>query len=183
MKLLEIAKIAALGSMILASTPSVAEERMTPGLWEMRVRSDAFKGVQNMPPAQLEELKKRGIQMPDIKDGMMAQKVCISKEMAESAGRSHLPGNPNGCKETKTLRQGNAYFMEMVCNGPTLKGSGTVKASYDSKSMHSVFDFKSSASRGPKTQHIETMGKWLNHDCGNVKASPLPQTIKKPKEN
>ena len=181
MKRSPIAKIVAITSLSLASLASLtcaAEEKMTPGLWEMRVRTDAFKGLQNIPPAQMEELKKRGMQLPDIKDGSMVQKVCISKEMTEQAGKPQLPGNANGCKETKITRQGNTYFMEMVCDGPALKGSGTVKASFDAKSMQSVFDFKSSGKRGPATQHIETIGKWLNHDCGDVKPVALPKPKK-----
>lgn len=182
MKQSQIANAVALTSLMLVGASAFAEDKMTPGLWEMRVRSDAFKGLQNIPPAQIEELKKRGIQLPDIKDGNLVQKVCISKEMAESAGKSHMPGNPNGCKATKTTRQGNAFFMELTCNGPALKGSGTVKASFDSKSMQSVFDFKSSGGRAPANQHIETLGKWLQHDCGDIKAVTVPQA-KKPKEN
>ncbi len=178
MKQLQLANAVALTSLILVSLNSFAEEKMTPGLWEMQVRADAFRGLQNIPQAQLDELKKRGIQLPDVKDGNLVQKVCISKEMAESAGKSHMPGNPNGCKATKTTRQGNAFFMELTCNGPTLKGNGTVKASFDSKSMQSVFDFKSSNGRAPASQHIETMGKWLDHDCGNIKPVAIPPVKK-----
>ncbi|MFZ6820254.1 DUF3617 domain-containing protein [Undibacterium sp. Ji22W] len=156
------------------SASTHAEEKMKPGLWEMTVKSDMLKSMQSIPPAQLEELKKRGIKMPDMQDGAIKQKVCITKEMSEQNGKAPLQNNPGGCKQKSNKRQGNTYIMEMACDNPNLKGTGTVKATYTEKSLESSFDFKGIANRRPSIQHVETTGKWISADCGDIKPIKAP---------
>lgn len=151
-----------------------AEEKMKPGLWEMTVKSDMLKSMQSIPPAQLEELKKRGIKMPDMQDGAIKQKVCITKEMSEQNGKAPMQHNPGGCQQKNSKRQGNTHFMEMTCNNPNLKGTGTVKATYAEKSLESSFDFKGVANGRPSVQHVETTGKWISADCGDIKPIKAP---------
>lgn len=151
-----------------------AEEKMKPGLWEMTVKSDMLKSIQSIPPAQLEELKKRGIKMPDMQNGAIAQKVCITKEMSEQNGKAPMQNNPGGCQQKSSKRQGNTHTMEMTCNSPNLKGTGTVKATYSEKSLESTFDFNGIANRRPSVQHVETTGKWISADCGDVKPIKAP---------
>lgn len=151
-----------------------AEEKMKPGLWEMTVKSDMLKSMQSIPPAQLEELKKRGIKIPDMQNGAIKQKVCITKEMSEQNGKAPLQHNPGGCQQKSSKRQGNTHIMEMTCDNPNLKGTGTVKATYTEKSLESSFDFKGIANRRPSVQHVETTGKWISTDCGDIKPIKAP---------
>lgn len=156
------------------SLPLLAQEKMKPGLWEMTVKSDMLKSMQSIPPAQLEELKKRGIKMPDMQDGAIKQKICVTKEMSEQNGKAPMQNSPGGCQQKSNKRQGNTHIMEMACDNPNLKGTGTVKATYTEKSLESTFDFKGIANRRPSIQHVETTGKWISADCGDIKPIKAP---------
>ncbi|MFZ6799832.1 DUF3617 domain-containing protein [Undibacterium sp. Di24W] len=162
----QIAMSIALCAMALTAN---AQEKMKPGLWEMTVRSDMLKSMPAIPPAQLEELKKRGIKMPAMGNGAAIQKMCVTAEMTDKVGKNPLQNNPGDCKEKSSSRTGNTSTVEMVCDGPRLKGTGIVKATYSDKSLQSVYDFKGESNNRPVNQHIETTGKWLSADCGDIK--------------
>nr|WP_315472935.1 DUF3617 domain-containing protein [uncultured Undibacterium sp.] len=146
-----------------------AQEKMKPGLWEMTVRSDMLKSMPAIPPAQMEELKKRGIKIPAMENGAAIQKMCVTAEMTDKVGKNPLQNNPGDCKEKSSSRTGNTSTVEMVCDGPRLKGTGIIKATYSDKTLQSVYDFKGVSNNRPVNQHIETSGKWLSTDCGDVK--------------
>ena len=55
---------------------------MKPGLWEMTMKSDAMKNMPKITPAQMQQMRKMGIKMPQMQDGGMVTRVCISNEMA-----------------------------------------------------------------------------------------------------
>jgi hypothetical protein len=156
-------------SLCALSIGAQAQEKMKPGLWEMTVRSDMLKAMPAIPPAQLEELKKRGIKIPAMENGAAIQKMCVTAEMTDKVGKNPLQNNPGDCKEKSNSRAGSTYTVEMVCDSPRLKGTGTVKASFTEKSLQSVYDFKGVANNRPANQHIETTGKWLGADCGDIK--------------
>ncbi|MBR7799019.1 DUF3617 domain-containing protein [Undibacterium fentianense] len=165
------------GMFALLSTSVFAEDKMKPGLWEMAVKSDLLNSLKSIPPAQMEELKKRGVKIPEIKDGAMLQKVCITKEMAERTGKPGMQNNPSGCKEKNSKRVGNSFVMELVCDTAKMKGTGTVQVNFTEKSLQTTYDFKGLAYNRPMNQHIETNGKWLSSDCGDVKPVGAPGSI------
>ena len=66
-----------------ASGTSLAAGAMKPGLWEMTMKSDAMKAMPALSPQQMEQMRKAGVNVPQMQAGGMVTKVCISKEMAE----------------------------------------------------------------------------------------------------
>lgn len=61
---------------LLVSLLSIVAEanaagKMKPGLWEMTMKSDMLKSVPKIPPAQVEQMRKMGIQVPSFQDGSM----------------------------------------------------------------------------------------------------------------
>lgn len=147
-----------------------AAGKMKPGLWEMSMQSDAIKAMPKMPPAQMEQMKKMGIKMPMMQDGAMKTSVCISKEMAEQNHPAAMQKNQAGCKPQNIAQSGNDFSMELICDSPELKGIGTIRGSYNgSDSVRSTYDFKGTSHNNPVTQHMETTGKWLSPDCGDIK--------------
>jgi len=151
-----------------ASGAALAAGAMKPGLWEMTMKSDAMKAMPAMSPKQMEQMRKAGVNMPQMSDGGMVTKVCISKEMAERD--QPMVREESGCQMKNYKRTGSSYSMDMVCDSAQMKGTGTVKGTYQGDSaFSSTYDFKGTAHGQPVNQHSETSGKWLAADCGNVK--------------
>jgi hypothetical protein len=150
---------------------------MKAGLWEMTTKSDAMKSMPKMSPEQMEQMKKMGVNIPQMKEGGMVVKVCISKEMAER-DQPPMGHNESGCESKNFRRQGNGYSMDIVCDNAHMKGTGTVKGTYSSgEGFTSVYDFKGTAQGRPVNSHSESSGKWLGASCGDVK--PMGSMMKK----
>ncbi|WP_279389746.1 DUF3617 domain-containing protein [Paucimonas lemoignei] len=142
---------------------------MRPGLWEMSMKSDAFKAIPKMSPQQMEQMRKMGVNVPKMEDGAMVTKVCITKEMA-ARDQPPIERNEAGCQPRNFQRSGNTYSSDIVCDGAGMKGMGKVNGSFaGDTSFTSVYDFKGTAYGQPVTQHSENSGKWLAADCGSVK--------------
>lgn len=156
-----------------------AAASMKAGLWEMTMQSDAMPNMPQISPEQLEQMKKMGIKMPMMNNGAMIHQVCISKEMAERNQPPMTQKEQSGCTPQNMNQNGNAYSMDLICDSPDLKGRGSVKGSYNgSNSLHSSYEFKGMSHGTPVTQHMETTGKWLASDCGNIKPMPNPSLKK-----
>jgi hypothetical protein len=148
---------------------ALAAGQMKPGLWEMSMKSDAFKAMPKMSAQQMEQMRKMGVNMPQVQDGAMVTKVCITKEMAERE-QPPMEHNGLGCQPKNFQRSGNAYSGDIVCDGATMKGTGKVKGVFAGDAgFTSTYDFKGTAHGQPVSQHSETSGKWLAADCGSVK--------------
>jgi hypothetical protein len=155
-----------------------AAEQIKPGLWEMTMKSDAMKNAPKIPPEQMEQMRKMGITIPKMQDGNIISKVCISKEMAERDQIPQADLKESGCQSKNYQRTGNNYTVDIVCNGPNLKGEGKVKGKFaGNESFSSTYDFKGASQGQPINQRHEHSGKWLGADCGNVK--PLAETSRK----
>jgi hypothetical protein len=147
-----------------------AAGKMKSGLWEMSMKSDAMKAMPKMPPEQMEQMKKMGINMPMMEDGVIKTKVCISKEMAEQDPATAVQQHHANCTTKNLVQNGNDYSMDLICDSPELKGVGTVKGSFNgSDTVHSSYDFKGTSHNHPVSNHMETTGKLLSSDCGDVK--------------
>jgi hypothetical protein len=162
-------------SLLFAATAQAAGN-MKPGLWEITTQSDAMQNMPKIPPAQIERMRKMGVDVPQFQNGAIVSKVCISKETAE---RSQWPQPDQGGKDCKTgaaQQQGSSYTADIVCDGPDMKGKGTLKASFASnESFSSSTDFKGTAGGRPIQDHSVTSGKWLGADCGSVRPAPPPR--------
>jgi hypothetical protein len=160
----------AMFSMCACVTAASAADRMKPGLWSMTIKSDAMKNMPKMSPDQMEAMRKMGVNIPQMQDGGMVVKVCMTKEMVERDQPPATSQNESGCQMKNFNRSGDGYSMDMLCDSPNFKGTGTVKGSNPSKeSFTSISDFKGTAHGQPANHHQETSGKWLAADCGDVK--------------
>lgn len=143
---------------------------MNPGLWEINMQSDAMKSMPKMPPAQIEQMKKMGVKVPVMQDGMMKSTVCITEEMRGQNPAVITQKNQAGCQPQNIIENGNEYSMELHCNNPELKGIAVVKGNYNTaKNVRSNYDFKGTSYGKPITHHMVTTGKWLSSVCGDVK--------------
>jgi hypothetical protein len=165
-------------SLLSVSITATAAGQLKPGLWEMTVKSDAVKSMPNIPPAQLEQMRKMGIDVPQMKDGAMLTKVCISKKMAERDEPPVTAQNQAGCQPKNYQRSGNGYSVDVVCDGPMMKGEGKARGTFaGGEKFTSTYDFNGSMHGQPVSQHQESSGKWLGADCGSVK--PLDELLPK----
>jgi len=156
-----------------ASAPAVwAAGKMKPGLWEMSMKSDAFKNMPKMSAEQMAQMRKMGVNVPHMQDGAVVSKVCVTKEMAERE-QPPMARNESGCQVKNFQQSGNAYSSEIVCDGPEMKGTGKVKGTFAGDTSYtSTYDFKGTAHGQPVSNRHESSGKWLASDCGAVKPQP-----------
>jgi hypothetical protein len=119
-------------------------------------------------------MRQHGITMPQMQDGGMVIKMCVSKEMAERDTPPSMSRNESGCTTKNFQRSGGSYSVDMVCDGPHMKGVGTIKGTFSGNtSFTSTYDFKGTAGGSPINNHSENSGTWLAADCGGVKPYPL----------
>ncbi|QAU35420.1 DUF3617 domain-containing protein [Janthinobacterium sp. 17J80-10] len=153
----------------VGSPAAWAAETMKPGLWEMSMKSDAFKNMPKMSAEQMAQMRKMGVNVPQMQDGAMVSRVCITKEMAERE-QAPMGRHDRGCQARNFQRSGNAYSSDIVCDGPDMKGTGKVKGTFAGDTgFTSTYDFKGTAHGRPVDNHHESSGKWLAADCGAVK--------------
>jgi hypothetical protein len=156
-------------SLLSVSVAASAAGQIKPGLWEMTVKSDALKSMPQIPPAQMEQMRKMGINIPQMKDGAMVTRVCISKQMAERDQPPVMAQNEAGCQAKNYQHSGTGYSLDIVCNGP-MKGEGKARGTFaSSESFTSSYDFKGTMQGQPVSQHQDSSGKFLSADCGDVK--------------
>jgi hypothetical protein len=152
-----------------AAASAYAAGPMKPGLWEMSIKSDMMKNMPKIPPEQMEKMKQMGINVPQMQDGGMVTKMCVSKEMAERDQPPEMNHKESGCEARNYQRTGNSYSVDIICDGPHMKGQGKAQGSFSgSDSFTSTYDFKGTAQGRPVNHHQESKGKWLSADCGNV---------------
>jgi hypothetical protein len=168
-------------SLVLPFTAGAAAT-LKPGLWEMAMKSDMVKEMPKLTPEQLAQIKKMGIEMPQMQNGAVVTKVCITPEMAE---RNQTPdmGGQHECKAGKQNRSGDMYTVNLICDGPNIKGEGVIKGTIvGGERVNSTYDFSGTSLGKPVKQHHETSGKWLGADCGNIKPiGELAAEVKKRK--
>lgn len=165
-------------TMMGASVAAGAAEQMKPGLWEMSIKSDAFRNIPKMSAQQIEQMRKMGVAIPQMQDGAMVSQVCITREMA-AMNQPPVEQNTSGCQPKNYQRSGDTYSVDIICDGPDLKGTGKSKGTFSgSTSFTSVYDFKGTAHGQPISSHHESSGKWIAADCGNVKPIPATQPAK-----
>lgn len=166
----------------LAGLGLVAQaQSMKPGLWEMQNKmggnpqmDQAMAQMQqqmaSMTPEQrkmmLDMMAKQGVSMAPTKGGAMAVRVCITPEMA---ARQELPSQTEGdCTTTVTSRSGNTMKMKFACKNPASDGEGTYTFQGDTAYVANMV-VRASHQGKPQTTTIDSQGKWVAADCGNIK--------------
>lgn len=164
---------------LLAAAPLVAgAQSLKPGLWEIHHKSDnpqmagAMAEMQQqmaqMPPEQRKQMEammaQQGVKMAPGAGGATAMQVCLTKEMVE---RNDVPMQ-DGCRVTQQQRNGNLMKMAFACTNPPSSGEGQVTFN-SPESYASRMTVRSMAQGRTDTTTMESNGKWLKADCGNVK--------------
>ncbi|MES2073535.1 MAG: DUF3617 domain-containing protein [Pseudomonadota bacterium] len=170
--------------LLLSAAASHAAGNIKPGLWEMTMQMDPAQAemMAKMPklsPEQIEQMNKMGVKMPQMQGGAMVHKVCLTKEMVERERPPVMQKEQSMCQPKNFSKNSSGYTVDIVCDGPDLKGTGTAKGTFTStESFTSVYDFKGTARNKPVSQHHESSGKWLGADCGDVKPMMEPAAKK-----
>ncbi|MBC7714611.1 MAG: DUF3617 domain-containing protein [Rhizobacter sp.] len=162
-----------------------AAEGMKPGLWE---HSFTMKSQSGKVEKAMADMKKQMASMPaeqrKMVEEMMAKqglsigagkprtvKVCISKEQAE---KMDIPTSQNeNCKNEITKRTATNVSMKFTCSG-TPKSDGTADftlkgpTAYTGKAVINM----TTKEGAPDRMDMDSSGKWLAADCGDIK--PLP---------
>ena len=147
---------------------------MKQGLWEMTIKTGGAGAASKLPPEKLEELRKRGVNIPQA-GGAMVSKVCVSKEMAERDTPPPMNRGGMECKSTNLSRSGNTLTYETVCTGTVMQGKGFTKVTIAGDTVTSVGDFTGTAHGQPINSHNESVGKYLGADCGSVQPIAMPK--------
>ena len=170
---------------VLAATclPLFAQAPMKPGLWEIHNKTqgggmdgamaDLQKQMAQMSPQQRRQMEAamaaQGVKMAPSGGGV-AMQMCFTREMIE---RDDMPLQ-DGCKVTRDARSGNTRKFAVACSNPPSTGEGQV--TYNGPEAYSSrMVIKTAAGGQARTTTMETTGKWLKADCGNVKPMPVGQ--------
>ena len=173
--------LAAAAALCIVVLPAGAQT-LKPGLWEInnkmgggqmdQAMADLQKEMAQMPPAerkQMEEMMaKQGVRMAPGAGGGMTVQMCMTKEMVE---RNDMPMQ-DGCRTTQNSRSGNTLKMAFACTNPPSSGEGTFTF-HGSESYTSRMTLRVQEAGKTETTTMNTSGKWLKADCGNVRP-PMP---------
>ncbi|MBK6293413.1 MAG: DUF3617 domain-containing protein [Rhodoferax sp.] len=165
---------------------SAGAQTLKPGLWEIsnktkssnpqteKAMADMQKQLASMPADQRKMMQdmmaKQGIGMSTDGAAMMI-KICLTPDMVE---RNELPAQQGDCKHTMSPRVGNVMKMSFSCTKPPSSGQGQM--TFESPQAYTTNMVVNSTVDGkPEQMTMDSRGKWLSSDCGNV------QPIKRPK--
>ncbi len=159
---------------ILALPLAASAAHRMPGLWQSTVQINFVKGGPQIPPAQLEQMKQMGIQLPFNKP--MTVKQCLTAAEAEKEGTPNY-GNEKECQLKNPKFSGNTFTGDLICSSPEMQGTGTLKATFVSdKNYNGAMHFTGTSQHmgGQVEMNNEFSGQWLSSDCGNVKSFAKP---------
>jgi hypothetical protein len=145
--------------------PANAADHLKAGEWDVTVKVSQ-KGGPQIPPEQLEQMKKLGIPIP-LGGQAIVTTQCITPEMAASDKPfANDERDPNKCQVANYKRVGSKATGEMVCAGD-FKGKGLFEMTLDTETeYHGAWSVKGvSSDMGPVEQTTELRGKWARAAC------------------
>jgi hypothetical protein len=159
---------------LLTSTANSAEFNMRPGLWEVTTTSDLLLLAPHIPSDQMQNMKdlakEYGIDMPQIENGAIISKACITQEMADKKTLPNFYQDQTGCASKSATRNGNSYKVDFTCDSADLKGNGAAEGNLTSPEAFSgKTKFNGLAQGNPVNEKAVINGKWMNANCGAVK--------------
>lgn len=168
-----------LAAALLAACLPVAAQQLKPGLWEInnkmggnpqmdQAMAEMQKQLASMPPEQRKQMEammaQQGVKMgPAGGKGGMTIQSCMTKEMTE---RNDVPMQ-DGCKVTNQQRSGKTMKMAFACTNPPSSGEGEFTFTSD-QAYTSKMTVKTTVQGKPQTTTMDTAGKWLAADCGQL---------------
>jgi len=152
---------------------------MKPGLWEVSTQNSALSEMEqqmaNMSPAERQQMEaimaQQGIK---IGGGRITSKVCITPEMAnrsseDMAKRAAKSLQEDGnCTVKVSPRAGKTVTSSFNCTGKE-PISGKSEMTYHSDTSYSM---KMRTVHAGQNTDMQSSGRWLGADCGNVKPMP-----------
>jgi hypothetical protein len=159
----------------VAAGSALAAPNMAPGLWEVTTESALAKNMPTLPAAQIEQMRKLGVDLGKLQSGTIVNKICITPEMAARNEIPKMSQKESGCEIKNQQQHGHTYTMEMVCNGQ-MKGKGVSTTTFSgNKSFSTRTQFSGNMNGLPINDDANSSGKWLSADCGTVKPIALPR--------
>ena len=178
--------------MLTGATVLAHAQTIKPGLWEIITQmqdgsgelsaamAEAQKQMANMPPEQRKMMQdmmaKQGIQLGTSGSNGMSIKMCMTQEMVDRNEVTSRQGDhhQSDCTHTNSPRSGNSMKFSFVCAKPPSSGEGQV--TFTSAEAYSMKMTTTSMARGKSEKmDMQTSGRWLGADCGNVKPIVLPK--------
>lgn len=167
MRKITISALLCLSLAACGQTSSMTASPMKPGLWQVTVKSDAMKNAPKISPEQAAQMRKMGIEVPDMGAGGMKSKVCYTQAaLAQNAVPSQQSSE---CKTQSLKRSGDSFSAETVCDGPNMKGKGTVNGTMTSTSFQFNSTFNGTMGGRASNQSSQISGTFISDNCGNVK--------------
>ncbi|MBS7808407.1 DUF3617 domain-containing protein [Variovorax sp. PCZ-1] len=177
-------RIAFIISSVFIASLAFAQSSNKPGLWEVTSKmtapanpqlakqmEEAQKAMASMPAAQRKQMEemmaKQGVSMSFGAGGTTAVKVCITPDMA-----NRLPiEQRQGCTY-KFSQSGATHNFSFQCTNPPGDGEGQFTFS-DADNYSGKMRVTSTQGGKKDTMDIQTTGKFLGTNCGNVKPMPM----------
>ena len=177
---------AATASILLAATFCATAQNQKPGLWEMTTQVQSGgqdmgaamakmqKQLESMPPEQRKMMQdmmaKQGVQMGNSGAGGVSVKICMTKDMIEQAAMAKPSEH---CTHSLSPRIGNTQRFTYSCTQPPSQGQGEV--TYLSPEAYTTkLTSTSSVGGKPSTMDMQSSGRWLGSDCGQIKPFKMP---------
>ena len=168
---------------LLASAVGVSAQTMKPGLWEMTsslqnggkdltaAMERMQKQMASMPPEQRKMMQdmmaKQGVQMSASGVGGMSIKMCLTQEMVD---RQEIgPKQQGDCTQTTSPRVGGTMKYSFKCTKPVSSGEGEVTFS-----SPEAYSMKMKVVSAARTMDMQSTGKWLGANCGDIKPIKVP---------
>ena len=160
-----IRKLTILGvGLLLPALASAAGVR--PGLWE--VEMEGMPASPQIPPDQLEQMKKMGIDISKMVTAMKP-KFCLTAEQAKFDKPPPTDKNNKDCKIDSWDQSGKKMKGKMTCDGD-FKGTMNMSAEVKGDTEYKTEVEMDGTSRGqPVQMTMKSTSRWLAADCGDVK--------------
>ena len=168
---------------LLAVAAGASAQTMKPGLWEItsQVQSGGKdltaamasmqKQLEAMPPEQRKMMQdmmaKQGAQMGASGANGMSIKMCLSQEMVDR--NEVAPMQQGDCTHATSPRVGGTMKYSFKCTKPVSSGQGEITFS-----SPEAYAMKMSMTSAERKMDMQTNGKWLGANCGDIKPIQVP---------
>ena len=168
---------------LLAGAAGASAQNMKPGLWEITnnvqsggkdltaAMASMQKQLEAMPPEQRKMMQdmmaKQGVQMGSGGANGMSIKMCLSQEMVDR--NEVAPMQQGDCTHTTSPRVGGTMKYSFKCTKPVSSGQGEITFS-----SPEAYAMKMSMTSAERKMDMQTNGKWLGANCGDIKPIQVP---------
>ena len=179
---LKVLAALALGASALGAQAQVSKA----GLWEVtsklggsaemdKAMAQMQQQMASMPPDQRKQMEamlaKQGMSMTSTPGGVVS-KMCITKDMVE---RGQMPAQTQGdCTSTTSNKSSAGMTFKFTCASPPSSGEGQYTFMGDSAYTMKMKINTQQQGKSVVTT-MDTSGKWLGTDCGNIKPMVIPK--------